>query len=79
MRLGGSEATLFKALPASHRHRSEAKAKLTESETLVVVRVLDENDNVPRFVRGNASEPIVATIDWQARLFSPVLKLEVKA
>lgn len=73
---GGSESE--KRLIRQSPVIDQAKAKLTESETLVVVRVLDENDNVPRFVRGNASEPIVATIDWQARLFSPVLKLEAK-
>ncbi|WKY06499.1 hypothetical protein Q1695_006581 [Nippostrongylus brasiliensis] len=53
----------------------QAKAKLTEFQTLVVVRVLDENDNPPTFVHV-AGDELVATVDWQSRLFSAVLKLE---
>ncbi|PIO70284.1 cadherin domain protein [Teladorsagia circumcincta] len=56
----------------------QAMAKLTESQTLVVVRVLDENDNPPRFLHLNEDESMTAVVDWQARLFSPVLRLEAK-
>ncbi|KAK6023965.1 cadherin domain protein, partial [Ostertagia ostertagi] len=56
----------------------QAMAKLTEVQTLVVVRVLDENDNAPRFVHLNEDESLTAVVDWQARLFSPVLRLEAK-
>uniref|UniRef100_A0A7I4YRT8 Cadherin domain-containing protein n=1 Tax=Haemonchus contortus TaxID=6289 RepID=A0A7I4YRT8_HAECO len=56
----------------------QAMSKLTESQTLVAVRVLDENDNAPQFVHVNEDESLAAVVDWQARLFSPVLKLEAK-
>ncbi|VDO55349.1 unnamed protein product [Haemonchus placei] len=65
-------------IAAGGRRVIQAMSKLTESQTLVAVRVLDENDNAPQFVHVNEDESLAAVVDWQARLFSPVLKLEAK-
>uniref|UniRef100_A0A158PKA6 Cadherin domain protein n=1 Tax=Angiostrongylus costaricensis TaxID=334426 RepID=A0A158PKA6_ANGCS len=46
----------------------EAKKKLTKFETLVVVRVLDENDNAPVFVRLNSDHSVTGVVLWQAHL-----------
>ncbi|KAE9419931.1 hypothetical protein Angca_002369, partial [Angiostrongylus cantonensis] len=55
----------------------KAKKKLTKFETLVVVRVLDQNDNAPVFVRLSPDHSVTGVVLWQARLFSSILKLEV--
>ncbi|EYB82088.1 hypothetical protein Y032_0367g37 [Ancylostoma ceylanicum] len=74
--------------PASTRARrvvrenpiiEQAKSSLTPTQTLVVVRVLDENDNAPAFLHGaEDDDTLVAAVDWQARLFTPVIRLEAK-
>ncbi|KAK6750685.1 hypothetical protein RB195_002572 [Necator americanus] len=57
----------------------QAKSNLAPSQTLVVVRVLDENDNAPIFLYGTDDDDAqVATVDWQARLFTPVIRLRAK-
>ncbi|VDM84429.1 unnamed protein product, partial [Strongylus vulgaris] len=41
------------------------------------VRVLDENDNAPAFLHGtDDDDALIAVVDWQARLFSPIIRLE---
>lgn len=46
----------------------------------MVVRVLDENDNAPAFLHGaEDDDSLTAVVDWQARLFTPVIRLEVGA
>ncbi|KIH68761.1 hypothetical protein ANCDUO_00892 [Ancylostoma duodenale] len=52
---------------------------LTPTQTLVVVRVLDENDNAPAFLHGaEDDDALTAAVDWQARLFTPIIRLEAK-
>ncbi|KAK6056630.1 cadherin domain protein [Cooperia oncophora] len=74
--VSGGNSTSRRRVARQNPIVEQAKAKLTEFQTLVVVRVLDENDNAPRFVHLNENESLTAVVDWQARLFSPVLKLE---
>ncbi|KAK5984075.1 hypothetical protein GCK32_003578 [Trichostrongylus colubriformis] len=70
--------TSDRRVPRQNSIVEQAMAKLKEYQTLVVVRVLDENDNAPAFEHLNDDGSLVAVVDWQARLFSPVLRLEAK-
>lgn len=56
---------------------SVVKKKLAPNQALVLVRVLDENDNPPTFIRLNAQNQYVFTVDWQAPLLQPIARVQV--
>uniref|UniRef100_A0A914PIS5 Cadherin domain-containing protein n=1 Tax=Panagrolaimus davidi TaxID=227884 RepID=A0A914PIS5_9BILA len=45
-----------------------ARSKLLNNQALIVVKVLDENDNLPVFSRTNSNNEYVFPVDWQLPL-----------
>uniref|UniRef100_A0A1I7XQV5 Cadherin domain-containing protein n=1 Tax=Heterorhabditis bacteriophora TaxID=37862 RepID=A0A1I7XQV5_HETBA len=69
--------TSTRVLRQSNPVIEHAKAKLVASQTLVIVRVLDENDNRPSFIHTTQDGELTATVEWQAPLLTPILRMQI--
>ncbi|KAH7725563.1 CBN-CDH-12 protein [Aphelenchoides avenae] len=55
---------------------TNAKSKLNETEALVTVKVLDENDSPPSFSRLNPEGVYVFAVDWQKAVLASIARVQ---
>lgn len=57
---------------------SVLRSRLSSWQTIVIVRVIDENDSSPEWKHLNGEGKMVASMDWKTPIGSPLMKIHVR-